>query len=99
MTQLEAVGWVRVQKKESEELTELDIDEIFKMIDVDKSGSISRSVSLCEGSTRLVKPILEGGKTCIQASDKKIWHQRRKITYEYIVIQLSFKFNIGWFMD
>ena len=45
MTQLEAVGWVRVQRKESDELTELDIDEIFKMIDVDKSGSISRSVS------------------------------------------------------
>ena len=53
MTQLEAVGWVRVQKKESEELTELDIDEIFKMIDVDKSGSISRSVSCCDNSTRL----------------------------------------------
>lgn len=45
MTQLETVGWVRVQRKESVELTELDIDEIFKMIDVDKSGSISRSVS------------------------------------------------------
>ena len=45
MTQLETVGWVRVQRKESDELTELDIDEIFKMIDVDKSGSISRSVS------------------------------------------------------
>ena len=44
--QLEAVGWVRVQRKKSDELTELDIDEIFKMIDVDKSGSISRSVSL-----------------------------------------------------
>ena len=45
MSQLEAVGWVRVQRKESDELTEIDIDEIFKMIDVDKSGSISRSVS------------------------------------------------------
>ena len=45
MKQLEAVGWVRVKRKESDELTELDIDEIFKMIDVDKSGSISRSVS------------------------------------------------------
>ena len=44
MKQLETVGWVRVQKKESTELTEIDIDEIFKMIDVDKSGSISRCV-------------------------------------------------------
>ena len=53
MNQLESVGWVRVQRKESEELTELDIDEIFKMIDVDKSGSISRSVSLFKNSIKL----------------------------------------------
>ena len=45
MEQLESVGWVRVEKKESFEMTELDVDEIFKMIDVDKSGAISRSVS------------------------------------------------------
>ena len=45
MSQLENVGWVRVEKKESEEITELDVDEIFRMIDVDKSGAISRSVS------------------------------------------------------
>lgn len=44
MRQLEGVGWKRVEKKESGELTEIDIDEIFKMIDVDKSGAISRSV-------------------------------------------------------
>ena len=45
MEQLESVGWVRVEKKESFEITQLDVDEIFKMIDVDKSGAISRSVS------------------------------------------------------
>merc|ERR1711953_1436132 len=43
MEQLESVGWVRVEKKESFEMTELDVDEIFKMIDMDKSGAISRS--------------------------------------------------------
>merc|ERR1712012_537397 len=43
MRQLEGIGWKRVEKKESAELTEIDIDEIFKMIDVDKSGAISRS--------------------------------------------------------
>merc|ERR1712131_134177 len=30
-------------KKESSELSEIEIDEIFDMIDVDKSGAISRS--------------------------------------------------------
>ena len=46
MRQLEGIGWKRVEKKESAELTEIDIDEIFKMIDVDKSGAISRSVNM-----------------------------------------------------
>ena len=45
MEQLESVGWVRVEKRQSAEITQLDVDEIFKMIDVDKSGAISRSVS------------------------------------------------------
>ena len=45
MSQLESVGWVRVERKESDEITQLDVDEIFRMIDVDKSGAISRSVS------------------------------------------------------
>ena len=45
MEQLESVGWVRVEKKESFEITQLDVDEIFKMIDVDKSGAITRSLS------------------------------------------------------
>ena len=73
MKQLEAVGWVRVQRKKPDELTELDIDEIFKMIDVDKSGSISRSVSLFKNSIKMccefVKHLYEGGQTCIQTSD------------------------------
>ena len=73
MKQLEAVGWVRVQRKKPDELPELDIDEIFKMIDVDKSGSISRSVSLFKSSNKMrceyVKQLFEGGQTCIQTSD------------------------------
>ena len=44
MAQLECVGWVKASKKESQEITELDMAEIFNMIDVDKSGSVSRRV-------------------------------------------------------
>ena len=44
MEQLLSVGWIKATPKESNEITELDINEIFTMIDVDKSGSVSRRV-------------------------------------------------------
>merc|ERR1711953_720208 len=74
MEQLESVGWVRVEKKESFEMTELDVDEIFKMIDVDKSGAISRSVSSifnCFFSQIAFNP---GGSSCLQIAIEKIWN-------------------------
>ena len=46
MGQLESVGWQKVTKKDATEMTELDISKIFKIIDVDKSGSVSRTVSI-----------------------------------------------------
>ena len=46
MDQLETVGWQNVEKKDGKEMTELDISEIFKMIDVDKSGAVSRRVDI-----------------------------------------------------
>ena len=44
MDQLESVGWQKVTRKDAKEMTELDISKVFKMIDVDKSGSVSRTV-------------------------------------------------------
>ena len=38
------MGWVRAEKKKTEELTEMDCDQIFDLIDVDHSGAVSRSV-------------------------------------------------------
>ena len=46
MGQLESVGWQKVTKKDATEMTELDISKVFKIIDVDKSGSVSRTVSI-----------------------------------------------------
>ena len=44
MRELEDVGWVRAEKKKTEELSEMDCDQIFDLIDVDRSGAVSRSV-------------------------------------------------------
>ena len=74
MSQLESVGWVRVERKESEEITELDIDEIFRMIDVDKSGAISRSVSCVPLLSVCIHVIILGSKTGLQIIIEEIWN-------------------------
>lgn len=46
MEELEDVGWRRFEKKEEgDEISDLDIKEMFKMVDVDKSGLVSRRVT------------------------------------------------------
>ena len=74
MEQLESVGWVRVEKKESFEITQLDVDEIFKMIDVDKSGAISRSVSSIFNCFFSQITLNLGGSSCLQIAIEKIWN-------------------------
>jgi len=49
MAELEEAGWRKVQPKKVKEITELDIRAIFRMIDVDKSGNISRTEARMAG--------------------------------------------------
>ena len=77
MEQLEGVGWVKASQKESQEITELDFTEIFNMIDVDKSGLVSRRVNFLFFTTTWKSTIL-GGKVGRQASRKKVWYKRCK---------------------
>ena len=46
MEQLESVGWKKVSDQGTNDMTELDITKIFKMIDVDQSGTVSRMVCM-----------------------------------------------------
>ena len=45
MDDLEAAGWTKAKKKAVKEITQTDVKSIFKLVDVDRSGVISRSVS------------------------------------------------------
>lgn len=45
MTDLEEAGWKKAQPKKSKEITQLDIKSIFKLVDVDCSGWVSRKVA------------------------------------------------------
>ena len=44
MADLEEAGWKKAQPKQSKEITQLDIKSIFKLVDVDCSGWVSRKV-------------------------------------------------------
>ena len=44
MGELETAGWKKAEEKKQEEITEEDIKAIFNIVDIDKSGSVSKRV-------------------------------------------------------
>ena len=45
MGELEEAGWKQCGDKKAEEVTDVDIRSIFNLVDIDKSGTVSRTVS------------------------------------------------------
>jgi hypothetical protein len=45
MDTVKDLGWSRFSKKENSDISELDLKAVFKMVDMDNSGNISRTVS------------------------------------------------------
>ena len=45
MEELEAAGWKKAKAKKVNEIRKVDIRAIFNLVDVDRSGSVSRSVN------------------------------------------------------
>merc|ERR1712050_167206 len=43
MAELEDAGWKKAADKKAEEVTEVDIKSIFKLVDMDDSGTVSRT--------------------------------------------------------
>ena len=44
MAELEEAGWKKAEEKKKEEITEADMRAIFNLVDIDKSGSVSKRV-------------------------------------------------------
>ena len=44
MGELEAAGWKKAEEKKKEDINEEDIRAIFNLVDIDKSGSVSKRV-------------------------------------------------------
>ena len=45
MAELEDVGWKKAAEKTADQVTDLDFKSIFNLVDIDKSGTVSRTVS------------------------------------------------------
>ena len=44
MAELEEAGWKKVADKTADQVTDVDIRSIFNLVDIDKSGTVSRTV-------------------------------------------------------
>ena len=49
MDAIKAVGWTRFKPVKGQPIAEADIKEVFKMVDMDKSGAISQLVIVRKG--------------------------------------------------
>jgi hypothetical protein len=45
MDTVKELGWTRFSKKDSSDISEMDMKAVFKLVDMDNSGSISKTVS------------------------------------------------------
>ena len=63
MEELEAAGWKKAEEKKQEEITEEDIRSIFNIVDMDKSGSVSK---------RVINLFSNIGNVCMIR--KLVWH-------------------------
>ena len=46
MKELEEAGWRKAKEKSADQVTDIDIKSVFNLVDIDKSGTVSRTVSL-----------------------------------------------------
>jgi hypothetical protein len=46
MEELEEAGWQKAEEKKEAELTEGDLRQIFNLVDIDKSGAVTKRVNL-----------------------------------------------------
>ena len=45
MLELENAGWKKAQDKSADQVTDVDIKSVFNLVDIDNSGTVSRTVS------------------------------------------------------
>ena len=46
MGELEEAGWKKAKEKKADEVTDGDIKSVFNLVDIDKSGTVSRTVNI-----------------------------------------------------
>ena len=67
MLELEKAGWKKAQDKSADQVTDVDIKSVFNLVDIDKSGTVSRTVSF-QVYLSIKKNMLIGSKNGSKAS-------------------------------
>ena len=58
MADLEEAGWKKAEEKSADQVTDVDIKSIFNLVDIDKSGTVSRTVCDITALSELIVFIL-----------------------------------------
>ena len=82
MTELEEAGWRKAKDKTADQVTDVDIKSVFNLVDIDKSGTVSRTVGV-NNNTRGRKDFLPllansfylGSQDGRQVAGEKIWNK------------------------
>ena len=67
MLELEKAGWKKAQDKSADQVTDVDIKSVFNLVDIDNSGTVSRTVSF-QVYLSIKKNMLIGSKNGSKAS-------------------------------
>ena len=68
MLELENAGWKKAQDKSADQVTDVDIKSVFNLVDIDNSGTVSRTVSFQVYLSMKNKNMLIGSKNGSKAS-------------------------------
>ena len=79
MTELEDAGWRKAQEKAADQVTDVDIKSVFNLVDIDKSGTVSRTVRWSFPSSRPIQSKHLGSQDGRQVAGEKIWNKGCKL--------------------
>merc|ERR1712223_1757794 len=90
MTELEDAGWRKAQDKAADQVTDVDIKSVFNLVDIDKSGTVSRT------EARLAEKLLEKR---FGIKDVKEWLKENDADNDGRLSYMEFKKSLRKFLN
>merc|ERR1719220_704125 len=90
MTDLEEAGWKKAKEKTADQVTDIDIKSVFNLVDIDNSGTVSRT------EARMAAKLLEKR---FGIKDVKEWLQSNDADNDGRLSFLEFKKSLKEFLN